>query len=51
MKKWITEDWEFDIIVTKGKAENCRMGFEAGDKFLCKYECPAGFCPKTIPEI
>lgn len=51
MKKWITEDWEFDIIATKGKAENCRMGFEAGDKFLCKYECPAGFCPKTIPEI
>jgi hypothetical protein len=38
MKKTIVEDWEFEIMVIK---ENpCRMGFELGDKFNCKYECP-----------
>ena len=49
MKKWIAEDWEFEITITKGIAEHCRMGFETGDKFRCKYECPTRFCPKTIP--
>ena len=29
MKKWIVEDWEFEITVTK--ASPCRMGFEVGD--------------------
>lgn len=29
-------------------AQPCRMGFEAGDVFTCRYECPAGFCPKTM---
>ena len=48
MKKWIVEDWEFEITVTRGKAEHCRMGFEEGDKFICQYECPTEFCPKTM---
>jgi uncharacterized repeat protein (TIGR04076 family) len=49
MKKSITEDWEFEIVVKKGTAAQCRMGYETGDKFSCKYECPSGFCPKTMP--
>ena len=51
MKKTIIEDWEFEIVVTNGLANQCRMGFEAGDKFTCKYECPTGFCPKTMPTL
>lgn len=48
MNKWISEDWEFTISVTSGKAEHCRLGFETGDTFQCKYEVPTGFCPKTM---
>ena len=48
MNKWISEDWEFTISVTSGKAEYCRLGFETGDTFQCKYEVPTGFCPKTM---
>lgn len=51
MKKWIIEDWEFEIVVTRGDVDHCRMGFEIGDKFSCKYECPTGFCPKTMPVL
>ena len=46
MNKTIVEDWEFEITVIRGGL--CRMGFEKGDKFSCKYDCPAGFCPKTM---
>lgn len=45
------EDWTFEITVIRGKAAQCRMGFEAGGKFYCSYECPAGFCPKTMPVL
>ena len=48
MRKWLEEDWEFEITVVEGEAENCRMGLETGDRFVCGYECPAGFCPKTM---
>ena len=51
MKKWLAEDWEFEITVIKGQAKACRMGLEAGDRFVCQYECPAGFCPKTMPVL
>ncbi len=51
MHKWILEDWVFEIVVIKGRAEDCRMGFEAGDVFSCQYECPTGFCPKTMPVL
>jgi uncharacterized repeat protein (TIGR04076 family) len=46
MNKIIIEDWEFEITVIKDG--QCRMGFEKMDKFKCNYECPAGFCPKTM---
>ncbi len=49
MNKQIVEDWEFEITVIKEKP--CRMGFELGDKFHCKYECPTGFCPKTMSAL
>lgn len=51
MKKWIDENWEFTITVTKGRYDTCRMGFETGDTFTCTYDCPAGFCPKTMPVL
>ena len=46
MHKTIVEDWLFQIEVLEAKP--CRMGFEPGDIFTCTYECPAGFCPKTM---
>lgn len=46
MRKTIIEDWEF--IITVISQNSCRMGFEIGDTFYCKYECPTGFCPKTM---
>ena len=51
MKKWRKEDWEFEITVTKGQFDQCRMGFETGDRFMCTYACPDGFCPKTMPVL
>ena len=51
MKKWIVEDWQFDLTVVDGKASNCRLGFEKGDKFTFSYECPAGMCPKMMTEV
>ena len=50
LNKQIVEDWEFEITVTKVNYP-CRMGFETGDSFKCKYECPTGFCPKTMPVL
>ena len=51
MKKWIVEDWEFDIEVIKGEAKNCRLGLEKGDRFHFEYETPQGFCPRAMNEI
>ena len=51
MKKWIAEDWEFKLTVTEGTAENCRLGFETGDTFVFRYECPANFCPRAMIEL
>jgi len=51
MKKWVTEDWEFELTVARGKASHCRLGFEAGDKFTFRYETPANFCPKTMGSL
>lgn len=51
MKKWMTEDRAFEITVIKGKAEHCRMDLDAGDRFSSTCECPAGFCPKTMPVL
>ena len=51
MNKWIVEDWEFEITVTEGKAEQCRSGLEKGDKFTFQYEFPANFCPRALIEL
>ncbi|MDR2686823.1 MAG: TIGR04076 family protein [Oscillospiraceae bacterium] len=48
MKKWVVEDWEFELTATDGKAGHCRLGLEKGDKFVFQYECPAGICPKLM---
>lgn len=53
MKKFLAEDYEFTVTVASvGKDGNpvgiCRMGFEVGDTFTCRYDCPGGFCPKTM---
>jgi len=50
MEKTIAEDWGFEITVTKMNYP-CRMGFEVGDTFHCRYECPACFCPNTMPVL
>jgi uncharacterized repeat protein (TIGR04076 family) len=51
MRQWVTEDWEFELTVTEGKAGHCRLGFEKGDRFVFRYGCPAGMCPKTMQQI
>ena len=51
MKKWLKEDWTFEITVVEGEARRCRMGMEKGDVFHCSYDCPAGFCPKTMAQL
>lgn len=51
MKKWVTEDWEFKLTATDGKAGHCRLGLEKGDKFVFQYECPAGMCPKAMIQV
>ena len=28
MRKWCTEDWEFELTATDGKAGHCRLGLE-----------------------
>ncbi len=55
MKKWYAEDWQFNIQVLEvgkeNKAEECRLGLEAGDKFSCQFETPGGFCPTSFIKI
>ena len=51
MRGWMREDWAFEITVTDGKAEHCRIGLETGDRFSFEYGCPAGFCPRAMIEI
>ena len=51
MKKWVTEDWEFELTATDGKAGHCRLGLEKGDKFVFRYECPDGICPKIMSQL
>ena len=45
MKKWLDEEYEFEVEVTGylriEKAEGfCRNGEEIGDKYSCTYGCP-----------
>jgi len=51
MKKWVTEDWEFEITVVEGKAGHCRLGLEKGDVFIFQYGCPADMCPKIMSQL
>lgn len=46
MRKAIVEDWSFAVEVLE--AGPCRVGLEPGDRFVCRYDCPGGFCPKTM---
>ena len=45
MKKWLDEEYEFEVEVTGylggDKPEGfCRNGEEIGDKYSCTYGCP-----------
>ena len=51
MKKWVTEDWLFELTAIEGKAQNCRLGIEKGDKFVFSYGCPEGICPRVMTEL
>ena len=54
MQKWCTEDWQFELIVTRGKAGHCRLGLEKGDKFVFSYGCSCktqAFTHRRIPRI
>ncbi|MBQ4088587.1 MAG: TIGR04076 family protein [Clostridia bacterium] len=51
MKRWVVEDWEFELTAIEGKAAHCRLGIEKGDRFVFSYECPAGMCPRVMMEV
>ena len=51
MRKWMAEDWAFEITVLEGSARDCRLGLEAGDRFAFEYGCPADFCPRAMIEV
>jgi uncharacterized repeat protein (TIGR04076 family) len=55
MKKWYSEDWQFTMDVLQvgkeDKAEECRLGLEVGDTFICRFETPVGFCPTSFIKI
>lgn len=51
MKPWIVEDWQFELTVTEGKAANCRLGIEPGDKFIFSYGCPGGICLRLMSDV
>lgn len=51
MKKWVVEDWAFELTAADGKAGDCRLGIEKGDRFTFSYECPAGMCPRVMTEV
>lgn len=50
MKKWVIEDWQFELKAIDGKAADCRLGIEKGDMFIFSYECPAGLCPRVMTQ-
>lgn len=51
MRKWVVEDWHFELTAVDGKAAHCRLGIEKGDSFCFSYECPAGMCPRVMSEL
>lgn len=53
MKIWYEETWKFKITVLSIKPDNnprghCRNGHETGDEYTCFYDCPGGFCSKSM---
>ena len=58
MKKWLDEEYEFEIEVMgflQGEQTEhyCRNGEEVGDRYTCTYGCPVneegcGICSKTM---
>ncbi|HIY06144.1 MAG TPA: TIGR04076 family protein [Candidatus Evtepia faecigallinarum] len=58
MKKWVEEEYEFQIDVTgflrgEDTVGYCRNGEEIGDRYTCTYGCPVnqdgqGICSKTM---
>ncbi len=51
MKKWLAEDWAFEVLVTEGKHQKCRIGLETGDRFCFEYATPEGFCPRAMADV
>lgn len=56
MKHWYDEDYRFVITVlsvgTDGDPiRHCRNGHEAGDRYVCTYGCPEGFCSKSMAKL
>ena len=51
MKKWVVEDWQFELTAIEGQAAHCRLGIEKGDKFVFSYGCPDGICPRVMAEL
>ena len=51
MRKWVVEDWKFELTAKEGKAGKCRLGIEKGDAFSFSYECPEGICPRVMMQV
>ncbi len=51
MRKWVVEDWEFELTAIDGSSENCRLGIEKGDVFVFSYGCPEGMCPRVMMDL
>lgn len=51
MRKWVTEDWQFELTATEGSARSCRLGIERGNRFVFSYGCPEGICPRVMMEV
>ena len=43
--------WAACFQSPEGRARDCRLGIEKGDKFVFSYECPAGICPRVMTEL
>ena len=52
MQNWYPEEWEFTLRVLQVGAHNdpraCRNGHQPGDTYVCRYDCPEGFCSKSL---
>lgn len=51
VNRWIRENGRFPITVTQGEAIQCRLGLGEGGDCSRRWECPAGFCSKTLRRL